>query len=76
VRMVEPTIEMVGEDGSKRTDVTIMCGRRCVLCNLAIASPKVAIESIVVSESSLALVSSSAQDENDEPLLLAYSASN
>jgi len=57
VRMVEPTIEMVGDDGSKRTDVTIMCGRRCLLCNLAIASPKVAIESIVVSESSLALVS-------------------
>ena len=57
MRMVEPTIEMVGDDGSKRTDVTIMCGRRCLLCNLAIASPKVAIESIVVSESSLALVS-------------------
>jgi hypothetical protein len=69
-------MEMLGEDGSKRTDVTIMCGRRCVLCNLAIASPKVAIESIVVSDSSLALVSLNAQEEDRGPLLLSYSASN
>ncbi len=53
VRAVEPTIDMfVGESG-KRTEVTIICGIRWVLCNFAIASWRVSREVILVSESSL-----------------------
>lgn len=62
---------MVGEDGSKWTDVTMMCGRRHVLWSLAIASLRVVKESIVVSESSLSSVSKGAEPEDAR----AYSAS-
>ncbi len=52
-RAVEPTTEMVGEDGSKRTEVTMMWAMWWALWSLEIAAARVGREVILVPERSL-----------------------